>query len=45
MPTTEKMIKQVLELREKGLSRGDIAKELHLSEETVGWLLSRGEGS
>ncbi|MGA1792450.1 MAG: orotate phosphoribosyltransferase-like protein [Thermoplasmatota archaeon] len=45
MPTTEKMIKQVLELREKGLSREDIAKELHLSEETVGWLLSRGEGS
>jgi orotate phosphoribosyltransferase len=44
MPTTEKMIKQVLELREKGLSREDIAKELHLSEETVGWLLSRGEG-
>ncbi|MBN1390104.1 MAG: orotate phosphoribosyltransferase-like protein [Candidatus Thermoplasmatota archaeon] len=45
MPTTEKMIKQVLELREKGLSREDIAKELHLSEETVGWLLSRGKGS
>ena len=45
MATTEKMIKQVLELREKGLSREDIAKELHLSEETVGWLLSRGEGA
>jgi orotate phosphoribosyltransferase len=45
MATTEKMIKQVLELREKGLSREDIAKELHLSEETVGWLLSRGEGT
>lgn len=45
MPTTEKMITQVLELRGKGLSREDIAKELHLSEETVGWLLSRGKGT
>ncbi len=45
MSTTEKMTTQVLELREKGLSREDIAKELHLSEETVGWLLSRGKGS
>jgi orotate phosphoribosyltransferase len=45
MPTTEKMKNQVLDLREKGLSREDIAKELHLSEETVGWLLSRGKGS
>ncbi len=45
MSTTEKMTKQVLELREKGLSREDIAKELHLSEETVGWLLSRGKGT
>ncbi len=45
MTTTDKMKMQVLELREKGLSREDIAKELHLSEETVGWLLSRGEGS
>lgn len=43
MPTTEKMIKQVHELREKGLSREDIAKELHLSEETVGWLLAKGK--
>lgn len=42
MTTTEKMIEQVIELREKGLSREDIAKELHLSEETVGWLLTRG---
>ncbi|MEA3559105.1 MAG: orotate phosphoribosyltransferase-like protein [Candidatus Thermoplasmatota archaeon] len=45
MSTTEKMITQVLDLREKGLSREDIAKELHLSEETVGWLLSRGKDS
>ncbi|MFW3145665.1 MAG: orotate phosphoribosyltransferase-like protein [Thermoplasmatota archaeon] len=45
MPTTEKMTKQVIELREKGLNREDIAKELHLSEETVGWLLSRGKGA
>ena len=45
MPTTEKLRKQVIELREKGLSREDIAKELHLSEETVGWLLSKGEAS
>lgn len=45
MSTTEKMTSQVHELRGKGLSREDIAKELHLSEETVGWLLSRGKGS
>lgn len=45
MSTTDKMKNQVIELREKGLSREDIAKELHLSEETVGWLLSRGERS
>ncbi|MDG6225043.1 MAG: orotate phosphoribosyltransferase-like protein [Candidatus Thermoplasmatota archaeon] len=45
MSTTEKMIQQVLELREKGLARGEIAKELHLSEETVGWLLTRGSDS
>lgn len=45
MSTTEKMTTQVHELREKGLSREDIAKELHLSEETVGWLLSRGKGT
>jgi len=45
MTTTEKMIQQVLDLREKGLAREEIAKELHLSEETVGWLLTRGSGS
>jgi len=45
MSTTEKMIQQVLDLREKGLAREEIAKELHLSEETVGWLLTRGAGS
>ena len=42
LTTTEKMKEQVLDLREKGLSREEIAKELHLSEETVGWLLARG---
>ncbi len=45
MSTTEKMIQQVLDLRDKGLAREEIAKELHLSEETVGWLLTRGSGS
>ena len=45
MPTTEKMRTQVTELREKGLSVADIAKELHLSEETVVWLLSRENAS
>src|SRR5512137_2832672 len=45
MSTTEKMIQQVLDLREKGLAREEIAKELHLSEETVGWLLTRGSES
>ncbi|MCK5774067.1 MAG: orotate phosphoribosyltransferase-like protein [Thermoplasmata archaeon] len=45
MSTTEKLIEQVLDLREKGLAREDIAKELHVSEETVGWLLSRGKDS
>jgi orotate phosphoribosyltransferase len=42
MTTTEKMKEQVIDLRGKGLSREEIAKELHLSEETVGWLLARG---
>ncbi|MGA1821556.1 MAG: orotate phosphoribosyltransferase-like protein [Thermoplasmatota archaeon] len=45
MPTTQKMKEQVLDLRERGLSREEIAKELHLSEETVGWLLARGSES
>ncbi|MCU0799699.1 MAG: orotate phosphoribosyltransferase-like protein [Candidatus Thermoplasmatota archaeon] len=45
MPTTEKMRKQVQDLREKGLHVPDIAKELHLSEETVVWLMSRQEMS
>lgn len=45
MPTTQKMKEQVLDFRERGLSREEIAKELHLSEETVGWLLARGSES
>jgi len=43
MSTTEKLIGQAIELREKGLAREEIAKEMHVSEETVGWLLSRGK--
>ncbi len=42
MSTKEKLTNEVIQLREKGLSREEIAKELHLSEETVGWLLARG---
>lgn len=38
----EHLVEKALSLREKGLTRKEIALELHLSEETVSWLLSRG---
>lgn len=43
MSTKEKLINEVIQLREKGLPREEIARELSLSEETVGWLLARGK--
>ena len=43
MSTKEKLINEIIQLREKGLPREEIAKELSLSEETVGWLLARGK--
>ncbi|MCD6383087.1 MAG: orotate phosphoribosyltransferase-like protein [Thermoplasmata archaeon] len=38
----EPLVEKALALREKGLTRKEIALELHLSEETVSWLLARG---
>src|SRR5256885_15924766 len=38
------LVKKAIELKEKGLSDKEIGDELHLSPETVTWLLSRGVG-
>src|SRR5204863_6119712 len=45
MKDVNAIAKRALEYKEKGLSEKEIADELHLSPETVTWLLSRGVGS
>lgn len=42
MKSIDALIKKALEYKEKGLSEKEIADELHLSGETVTWLLTRG---
>src|SRR5437016_7742502 len=42
MKDVNAIAKRALEYKEKGLSEKEIADELHLSPETVTWLLTRG---
>ena len=42
MKDVNAIAKKALEFKEKGLSEKEIADELHLSPETVTWLLTRG---
>src|SRR5438445_10581960 len=42
MKDVNAIAKKALEYKEKGLSEREIADELHLSPETVTWLLTRG---
>src|SRR3990170_56162 len=42
MKSIDALIKKALEYKEKGLSEKEIADELHLSGDTVIWLLTRG---
>ncbi|HII40480.1 MAG TPA: orotate phosphoribosyltransferase-like protein [Thermoplasmata archaeon] len=42
MKSIDAIAKKALEYKEKGLSEKEIADELHLSTETVVWLLTRG---
>lgn len=40
--TIESLIQKALKLHEKGLSEKEICNELHLSQQTVEWLLAKG---
>lgn len=42
MKSIDALVKKALEFKEKGFSEKEIADELHLSSETVTWLLTRG---
>ena len=42
MKSIDALVKKALEYKEKGLSEKEISDELHLSSETVTWLLTRG---
>jgi orotate phosphoribosyltransferase len=42
LKSIDALVKKALEYREKGLSEKEIGDELHLSPETVTWLLTRG---
>ena len=42
MKSIDALVKKALEYKEKGLSEKEISDELHLSTETVTWLLTRG---
>ena len=42
MKSIDAIAKRALEYKEKGLSEKEIADELHLSAETVTWLITRG---
>jgi orotate phosphoribosyltransferase len=44
MKSIDALVKKAIEFKEKGLSDKEIGDELHLSPETVTWLLSRGVG-
>ncbi len=40
--TIETLIKKALKMHEKGLSEREICEDLHLSQQTVEWLLAKG---
>jgi orotate phosphoribosyltransferase len=42
LKSIDALVKRAMEYREKGLSEKEIGDELHLSPETVTWLLTRG---
>ena len=42
MKSIDELAKQALELKNRGIPEKEIATELHLSTQTVQWLLSRG---
>ncbi len=42
MKSIDAIVKKALEFKDKGLSEKEIADELHLSTETVTWLITRG---
>jgi orotate phosphoribosyltransferase len=42
MKGIDELAKKALELRESGMNDKEIARELHLSENTIVWLLTRG---
>jgi len=44
MKSVEELARRARELKEKGLNTKEIATELHLSTNTIEWLLSRGIG-
>ncbi|ADD09224.1 orotate phosphoribosyltransferase-like protein [Candidatus Aciduliprofundum boonei] len=44
MKSIEELVKRARELKEKGLDTKEIATELHLSTNTVEWLLTKGIG-
>jgi len=41
MTTVEELVKRAKKLREQGQTDADIARDMNLSRETVGWLLTR----
>ncbi|RLF48741.1 MAG: orotate phosphoribosyltransferase-like protein [Thermoplasmata archaeon] len=42
MKSIESLLEKVIELKKKGLTEREIGEELHLSTETITWLLTRG---
>jgi len=42
MKSVDDLVKKAMEFKEAGLSEGEIADELHISANTVTWLLTRG---
>ncbi len=42
MKSIDALVRKAMEFKEKGLSEKEIGDELHLSSETVTWLLTRG---
>ena len=43
MKSIDELIQKALELREQGMSEAEIGNELHLSTETINWLLTHGK--
>ena len=43
MKSIDELIKKAIEVREQGMSEAEIGNELHLSTETINWLLTHGK--